>query len=196
MAAVGGSVKPHQPNRDTDHISSNQPKPNRPNTGPNWNQHTGRGLCYLCQKPGNRAAACPTGRPQRYDDRMRQPVHGHAACLIEDGDEYSFPVIGGGSVLEKDNLPLRKGLIGDQVVTVLRDTGSTGVMNKADLVHPSQFTVRNQKLMMVNSRLQEFPVAWIQVATPVFSGYVQALCCLIRFTTWSSETFQGCIRIY
>ena len=151
-------------------------KSNRPNTGPNWNQHPGRGLCYLCQKPGHRAAACPTRRPQRYDDRMRQPVHGHAACLIEDGDEYSFPVIGGGSVLEKDNLPLMKGLIGDQVVTVLRDTGSTGVMVKADLFHPSQFTGRNQKLMMVNSRLEEFPVALIQVDTPVFSGYVQALC--------------------
>ena len=175
-AAVGGSVKPHQPNRDTDPRSNSQPKPNRPNTGPNWNQHLGRGLCYLCQKHGRRAAACPTGRPQRYDDRMRQPVHGHAAFLIEDGDEYSFPVIGGGSVLEKDNLPLMKGLIGDQVVTVLRDTGSTGVMVKADLVHPSQFTGRNQKLMMVNSRLEEFPVAWIQVDTPVFSGYVQALC--------------------
>ena len=174
-AAVGGSVKPHQPNRDTDPRSNSQPKPNRPNTGPNWNQHPGRGLCYLCQKPGHRAAACPTGRPQRYDDRMRQPVHGHAACLIEDGDEYSFPVIGGGSVLEKDILSLMKGLIGDQVVTVLRDTGSTGVMVKADLVHPSQFTGRNQKLMMVNSRLEESPAAWIQVDTPVFSGYVQAL---------------------
>ena len=74
-AAVERNVKPHQPNRDTDPRSNSQPKPNRPNTGPNWNQHPGRGLCYLCQKPGNRAAACPTGRPQRYDDRMRQPVH-------------------------------------------------------------------------------------------------------------------------
>ena len=175
-AAVGGRVKPYQPNRDTDPRSNSQPKPNRPNNGPNWNQNPGRGLCYLCQKPGHRAAACPTGRPRRYDDRMQQPVHGHAACLIEDRDEYSFPVIGGGSVLEKDNLPLMKGLIGDQVGTVLRDTGSTGVMVKADLVHPSQFTGRNQKLMMVNSRLEEFPVAWIQVDTPVFSGYVQALC--------------------
>ena len=107
---------------------------------------------------------------------MRQPVHGHAACLIEDGDDYSFPVNSGGTVLEKDNLPLMKGLIGDQVVTVLRDIGSTGVMVKADLVHPSQFTGRNKKLMMVNSRLEEFPVAGIQVDTPVFSGYVQALC--------------------
>ena len=152
-AAVGGSVKPHQPNRDTYPRSNSQPIPNRPNTGPNWNQHPGRGLCYLCQKPGHRAAACPTGRPQRYDDRIRQPVHGHAACLIQDEDEYSFPVIGGGSVLEKDNLPLMKELIGDQEVTVLRDNITM--------------------LKMVTSRLEEYPVAWIQVDTPVFSG---ALC--------------------
>ena len=33
--AVGGSVKPHQPNRNTDPRSNSQPKPNRPNTGPN-----------------------------------------------------------------------------------------------------------------------------------------------------------------
>ena len=74
---------------------------------------------------------------------MRQPVHGHEACQIEDGDEYSFPVIGGGSVLEKDNLVLMKGLIGDRVVTVLRGTGSTGAMVKADSVNQSQFTGRN-----------------------------------------------------
>ena len=49
-------------------------------------------------------------------------------------------------------------------------------MVRANLVHPSQFTGRNQKLMMVYSRLEEFPVAWIQVDTSVFSEYVQALC--------------------
>ena len=69
--------------------------------------------------------------------------------------------VGGGSVLEKDNLPLMKGFIGDQEVTVFRDTGSTGVMVKADLVHPSQFTGRNRMLKMVTSRLEEYPVAWI-----------------------------------
>ena len=87
-----------------------------------------------------------------------------------------FPILLEGASLEKDNLPLMKGLIGDQVVTVIRDTGRTGVMVKADLIHPSQFTGRNPMLMMVNSRLEEFPVAWIQVHTPVFSGYVQPLC--------------------
>ena len=59
---------------------------------------------------------------------------------------------------------------------MLRDTGSTGVMVKADLVLPSQFTGTNRMLKMVTSRLEEYPVAWIQVDTPDFSGYLQALC--------------------
>ena len=86
-AAVGGINKPQHSNRDTDAISNNQPLPNRPNNESNWNQDPGKGLCYLCRQPGHRAIACPTGRPRRYDDRMRQTVQGHAACIIEDNDK-------------------------------------------------------------------------------------------------------------
>ena len=82
----------------------------------------------------------------------------------------------GGCALGKDNLPLMKGWIGDREVNILRDTRSTGMMVKAELVDPSQFTGRNQKLMMINSCLEEFLVAWIEVDTPVCSGEVQALC--------------------
>ena len=31
-------------------------------------------------------------------------------------------------------------------------------------------------MISITSRLEEFPVAWIQIDTPVFVGYVQALC--------------------
>ena len=130
----------------------------------------------MCRQPGHRAISCPTGRPRRYDDRTRQPVQGHAACLIENNDEGSFPIIGGGCTLGRDNLPLMKGWIGGQEITVLRDTGSTGVMIRAELVDSSQYTGRNQRMMSITSRLEEFPVAWIQIDTPVFAGYVQALC--------------------
>ena len=108
-AAVGGINKPQQSNRDTEARSNNQPLPNQPNNESNWNQDPGKGLC---RQPGHRAIACPTGRPRRYDDRMRQPVQGHAACLIEDNDEDSFPIIGGGCTLDRDNLPLMKGWTG------------------------------------------------------------------------------------
>ena len=175
-AAIGGSNTPQQSNRDTETRSNNQPIPNRSNNESHWNQDPGKGLSYLCRQPGHRAIACPTGRPRRYDDRVRQPVQGHAACLIEEKDVDSFPIIGGGCTLDRDNLPLMKGWMGGQDITVLRDTGSTGVMIRAELVDPSQYTGRNQRLMSITSRMEEFPVAWIQIDTPVFVGYVQALC--------------------
>ena len=125
-AAVGGSNKPQQSNRDAEVRPNNQPIPNLSNNESHWNQDPGKGLCYLCRQPGHRAISCPTGRPRRYDDRMRQPVQGHAACFMEEQDCDSFPIIGGGCSLERENLPLMKGWVGDQEITVLRDTGCTG----------------------------------------------------------------------
>ena len=75
-----------------------------------------------------------------------------------------------------DDLPFMKGWMGGQEITVLRDTGTTGVMIRAELVDASQYTGRNQRLMSITSRMEEFPVAWIQLDTPVFAGYVRALC--------------------
>ena len=50
------------------------------------------------------------------------------------------------------------------------------MMIRAELVNPSQYTGRNQILMSITSRMEEFPVAWIQIDTPVFVGHVHALC--------------------
>ena len=175
-AAVGGSNKTQQSNRDAEVRPNNQPLSNRSNNESHWNQDTGKGLCYLCRQPGHRAISCPTGRPRRYDDKMRPPMQGHAACLMNEIDCDSIPIIGGGCSLERENLPLMKGWMGDQEITVLRDTGCTGVMIRAELVNPSQYTGSNQRLMSITSRMEEFPVAWIQIDTPVFVGSVHALC--------------------
>ena len=49
-------------------------------------------------------------------------------------------------------------------------------MIRAELVDSSQYTGRNQRIRSITSRLEEFPVAWIGIDTPVFAGYVRALC--------------------
>ena len=91
-------------------------------------------------------------------------------------EECSIPVICGVCAINVDELPFMKGWMGGQEITVLRDYGSTGVMIRAELVDASQYTGRNQRLMSITSRMEEFPVAWIQIDTPIFAGYVQALC--------------------
>ena len=44
-AAVGGSNRPQQSNRDTEARSNNQPTPNRSNNESHWNQDPGKSLC-------------------------------------------------------------------------------------------------------------------------------------------------------
>ena len=76
-----------------------------------------------------------------------------------------------------------KGWIGDQEITVLRDTGSNGVMIRAELVDSSQYTGRNQRMMSITSRLEEFPVAWIQIDCQSLLDMCKPCVCLIRFVT-------------
>ena len=94
---------------------------------------------------------------------MRHPVQWHAACLVDGEDECSFPVIVGGCATNSDELPLMKGWIGDREVTVLRDTGSTGVLVKARLVVPSRFTGICRRMIMINSSVIEAPIARIYI---------------------------------
>ena len=91
-------------------------------------------------------------------------------------EECSILVICGVCVINVGELPFMKGWMGGQEITVLRDTGSTGVMIRAELVDSSLYTGTNQRMISITCRLEEFPVAWIQIDTPVFAGYVQALC--------------------
>ena len=51
-------------------------------------------------------------------------------------------------------------------------------------------------MMSITSRLEEFPVAWIQIDTPVFAGYVQALCLPNPICDLIIGTFQVYIQRY
>ena len=62
-------------------------------------------------------------------------------------EECSIPVICGVCAINVDELPFMKGWMGGQEITVLRDTGSTGVMIRAELVDSSQYTGRNQRMI-------------------------------------------------
>ena len=98
--------------------------------------------CASCA--GNLDIKRPLVQLRGHQDRMRHPVQGHSAFLIKDElCNHSLRTVGGGCALGKDNLPLMKGWKGDREVTVLRYTGSTGGVVKAELVNPSQFTGRN-----------------------------------------------------
>ena len=153
------------------------------------------GLCFTCRQPGHRAANCPSGKPLAYFENtagppgLPNPVRGNAAvtiahaCSVRDGKVYlrcgcALPIVGGGCIHGYQSIPLMTGRVGNQTVTLLRDTGCDGVVVKRDLVEQRQLTGDFQRLILINRDVLEVPVARISIDTPVYTGEVLALCML------------------
>ena len=77
------------------------------------------------------------------------------------------------SEVKKLSLPLSSGNIGDQKITVLRDTDSTGVVVKCRLVRDDQFMGKNKIWRLVDGSQVTTHVARIYVETPYYTGYVE-----------------------
>ncbi|XP_070192575.1 uncharacterized protein [Littorina saxatilis] len=74
------------------------------------------------------------------------------------------------------NMPVSKGFVEKQEVTVLRDSGCNGVIVKEDLVPTEKFTGDFKWTLMADSKCVRAPVANIQIDTPYFTGEVEAVC--------------------
>ena len=153
------------------------------------------GLCFTCRQPGHQAANCPSGKPRPYfgppagPPGLPNPVRDNAAitiaheCSFPDGKAFlrcgcSLPVVGGGCTHGYQSIPLITGRVGNQTVTLLRDTGCDGVVVKRDLVEQRQLTGDFQRLVLMNRSVLEVPVARISIDTHVYTGEVLALCML------------------
>jgi len=74
------------------------------------------------------------------------------------------------------SLPLAKGLVGDNEVEVLRDTGCDGVIVKKKFVSEEQLTGEEGFMVMVDRTRTKAPIAKIQIKTPFYDGDVSAYC--------------------
>ncbi|KAJ8038245.1 hypothetical protein HOLleu_15611 [Holothuria leucospilota] len=73
-------------------------------------------------------------------------------------------------------LPVTEGLVGDKKVSVLRDTGCTGVVVRKDLVKSNQFTGETVCCILIDGTVRWLPVAVIRIETKFIKGDVRALC--------------------
>ncbi|XP_071949807.1 uncharacterized protein [Antedon mediterranea] len=74
------------------------------------------------------------------------------------------------------SMPVSPGLVGQHKVTVLRDSGCSGVVIKQCYVSPDQFTGNVKTCVLIDGTVRRLPLATIQVNTPYFTGMTQALC--------------------
>ena len=73
-------------------------------------------------------------------------------------------------------MPTSTGLIGDSVVSVLRDTGCSGVVVRRSCISENQITEKRQVCILADGTKVEVPIVNIHVDTPYFTGMVEAWC--------------------
>ncbi|XP_060071526.1 histone-lysine N-methyltransferase, H3 lysine-79 specific-like [Ylistrum balloti] len=73
-------------------------------------------------------------------------------------------------------MPVVEGLVGRQVVTVLRDTGCSGVVLKQSLATQDQLTGDTKTCTLADGSLLQVPIAKVMVDTPYYVGSVDAWC--------------------
>lgn len=82
-----------------------------------------------------------------------------------------------GTCLSKgSNLPLAPGRVNGTVVTVMRDTGCTGVVVRRSLVNEDQLVGRSSDCKLLNGQIVSLPRAKIEVESPFYTGVVEANC--------------------
>ena len=78
-------------------------------------------------------------------------------------------------LVQKNNLPVFKGIIGDVTVDTFRDSGCTGVVVKSNLVKPEQFTEKVYLCVLIDGTVKKVPIAKIHIDTPFYIGGTEAM---------------------
>jgi len=73
-------------------------------------------------------------------------------------------------------MPVCIGLMGDQSVSVLRDTGCSTVVVKRELVDDEQMTGGTETCILIDGTVRRTPVAEIEIEMPYYTGKVTAVC--------------------
>ena len=118
---------------------------------------------------------CPEGT---VDDSSSQEVY------VSVGDDmksvtlqcgHKLPVVSAGCTVGT-GMPVCEGVLNGKSVKVLRDTGCSTVVVRANLVDKGHYTGECQTCVLIDGTVRSVPVATVEVSCPVFSGKVNALC--------------------
>ena len=158
--------------------------------------------CHSCGKLGHIAPKCPAKMevPPRYPPK--QPAFGKAktggSCLTglcrdnsnseRESDKadairtaklicgHELLVLNSGYVVSPENMPTCQSKVNGKFVTTLRDTGCNAIVIRRSLIEDSQMSGEFQPCVLLDGTMRRFPIAYVNVHTPYFSGNVKALC--------------------
>lgn len=161
-----------------------------------------KGGCFICGKQGHFAKDCykrphlnalfgEGSRPNVHDkleikddkvaflmiapNQGNSAFPGHDVYKVERAQDLTVMTAVCHPQVGKDTYVV-DGLVGEQTVKVLRDSGCDGVVIKKSLVKESQLTGATKTCLLIDRTVRRFPIAKIEIDTPYFVGEVSALC--------------------
>ena len=73
-------------------------------------------------------------------------------------------------------MPVTDGLLENQPVRVLRDTGCSAVIARRSLVSETKLTDQEAQCVLIDGSIRQAPVAQVFLDTPYFTGVTDAVC--------------------
>ncbi|XP_049517462.1 uncharacterized protein LOC125943110 [Dermacentor silvarum] len=140
--------------------------------------------CFKCGRTGHKADSCRNGvkeTPQAscvYAPPKHQEDINDGFVELRDGKR--IPVVNAVMTQRPEFpdkvMPVLAGKLGDKQITVLRDSGTSTVIVRRDLVQDEELTGETTLVCLVDGTARKLPEAKIEVDTPYYSGKVTALC--------------------
>jgi transposase InsO family protein len=119
--------------------------------------------CHRCKQIGHIARECVV--------KTRPKNANEGSCLYA-GNQNEI-VLGQKTTLP--NMPVTNGLVSGKVVTVLRDSGCSGVVVRKGLVPEEAWTGEYQECLLIDRSVCKVPMAELNVDTPYYTGIVRVM---------------------
>ncbi|XP_038052264.1 uncharacterized protein LOC119724977 [Patiria miniata] len=123
---------------------------------------------------------CPRGR-ETVAFMVSHKLPSLSDCCREDDHVtlrcgHQLPIMSAACRERLTGMPVKEGQIGTQKVSVLRDSGCSGVVVRQSLVTDDQLTGEQRACVLIDGTIRKSPVAKISIDTPFYRGQVEAIC--------------------
>lgn len=145
---------------------------------------TGKRQCFFCGSDGHLIAKCPkknksgqAGAAHRNPEKKHER-HGTSGdkdpCVIKKQKAHEDETLK--AVGANDTMPVVQGHINNQLVSVLRDTGCSGIVVKSSLVTETQRLGETQSVRLLDGTDRQVTVAKVTIESPYFCGTTKVWC--------------------
>ena len=132
-----------------------------------------------CRSSARKERERTTGRKSEYSNDANATC---GACslykdsIVDTKVSVGLPVLTSACKTESTSMPVTEGRLGEVKISVLRDTGCSGVVVRKCLIDADQLTGVEQTCMLADGSKIKVPIAEVIIDTPYYIGKTEAWC--------------------